>query len=363
MRYNIHMMNIKDDISSKKRFCKTTILQQKTAHRVKLIGSAVFCVLFFMLAAAAAYVAPNIFLEEKSGYVHVRGDMTAAEVADELYENGYISHPVLFRLAATITGKGHQIQEGEYVLDTSMSLRDILEKLVCGKSEALRLVIPEGYTVWRIAQTVASLSGKVSEEEFLQAAKNEELLYPYMKSHHTVTFAAEGFLFPDTYFIPVNASAEDIIRMMVKNFDDHVTDEMKKEINGKNLSIYQFVILASLIEKEAKYAEDRPLIASVFLNRLNRRMKLQSDASISYAMGTHKAAYSIAETQYASPYNTYVYEGLPAGPIGNPGMECMEAILHAPETSYFYFVADQDGNNYFAVTYEDHLKNVEEHLP
>ena len=92
-------------------------------------------------------------------------------------------------------------------------------------------------------------------------------------------------------------------------------------------------------------------------------MKLQSDASISYAMGTHKAAYSIAETRYDSPYNTYMYEGLPPGPIGNPGMDCMNAVLKAPHTSYLYFVADEDGHNYFAATYEEHMKNVEEHMP
>ncbi|MDY3270566.1 MAG: endolytic transglycosylase MltG, partial [Megasphaera elsdenii] len=109
--------------------------------------------------------------------------------------------------------------------------------------------------------------------------------------------------------------------------------------------------------------KDRPLIASVFENRLKIHMKLQSDASISYAMGTHKAAYSINETQYDSPYNTYRYEGLPPGPIGNPGMDCMEAILEAPPTKYLYFVADKDGHNYFAATYEEHMKNVQEHMP
>ena len=155
----------------------------------------------------------------------------------------------------------------------------------------------------------------------------------------------------------------DIVKMMLKNFDDHLTEEMKKGIDEENLSIYQFVTLASLIEKEAKYEKDRPLIASVFLNRLDKHMKLQSDASISYAMGTHKAAYSIAETRYDSPYNTYMYEGLPPGPIGNPGMDCMNAVLKAPHTSYLYFVADEDGHNYFATTYEEHMKNVEEHMP
>lgn len=361
MRYNRRMMNKKDDITPNTEFHKNA--RKWTARCTKIVGAAVFCAFLFIAAAWSAYVFPNMFLAEKSGYVHVRSDMTAAEVADELYAAGYIASPMCFRLAATVTGQGHELKEGEYIIDTSMSLQDMLKKLASGKSEALRLVIPEGYTVWQIAKAVEATGGKVSEEDFLKAARNRDLLYPYMKSHHLVTFPAEGFLFPDTYFIPVNATAEEIMAMMLKNFDAHLSEEMKKEIDKKNLSIYQFVILASLIEKEAKYAEDRPLIASVFLNRLHSHMKLQSDASISYAMGTHKSAYSIEETRYDSPYNTYMYDGLPAGPIGNPGMECMEAILQAPETPFLYFVADGDGHNYFATTYEEHMKNVEEHLP
>lgn len=331
-------------------------------RRKKAAAGAVLCVLFVLLSIVLAYGAPGVFLSHKKGYVHVRSHMTASEVADMLHDDGYIASPLLFRAAAVATGQAGDIKEGEYIIDTSMSVRTILEKLTSGKSEALRLVIPEGYTVWRIAREVAAM-GKISEDDFLAAAKKEEYLYPYMKSHRTVTFPTEGFLFPDTYFIPLNATADDIVKMMLKNFDDHLTAEMKKGIDAENLSIYQFVTLASLIEKEAKYEQDRPLIASVFLNRLDKHMKLQSDASISYAMGTHKPAYSIAETQYDSPYNTYMYEGLPPGPIGNPGMDCMNAVLKAPHTSYLYFVADEDGHNYFAVTYEEHLKNVEEHMP
>lgn len=343
----------------------TASVQNETAQkkfRRNLIGGAVFCVSAIILAMVGSYWSANPFLSEKEGYVYVRSDMTAADVADELYRDGYITSETYFRVAATLSGQAGQLKEGEYIVSTAMSVHDILEKLTSGNFEAVRLVIPEGYTVRQIAQRVAA-ECTVSEEKFLEAAKDTSLLYPYMNGNRTVTFPTEGFLFPDTYFVPVNASAADIVAMMLKNFDDHLTDTMKKEIAANNQSIYQFVTLASLVEKEAKYDEDRPLISSVFLNRLDRHMKLQSDASISYAMGTHKAAYSIAETKYDSPYNTYLYEGLPPGPIANPGMACMDAILQAPKTSYFYFVADKDGHNYFAMTYEDHMKNVEEHMP
>ena len=339
--------------------------QNKAARKglwKKAVGGAVFCIVALAGAAVVGYTEPNMFLPSKGGYVHVRSDMTAADVGDEMQKNGYIVSSVWFRVAAQVTGQAGNLKEGEYSIDSSMSLQQILGKLTSGKSEAARLVIPEGYTVWQIAQRVAAL-GNISEDEFLIAAKDTTLLHPYMNGNRDVTFPTEGFLFPDTYFIPNDATAEDVVRMMLKNFDDHLDADMKQQIAAKNMSIYQVVTLASLVEKEAKYEEDRPLIASVFLNRLATHMKLQSDASISYAMGSHKAAYSIAETQYDSPYNTYMYEGLPPGPIANPGMACMHAILQAPTTSYLYFVADGDGHNYFAATYEEHMKNVQEHMP
>lgn len=338
--------------------------QPKAGRKKFWLSGAVLCVL--ALSAGAAFVSYHVaspFLATKSGYVHVQSDMDAAEIANTLYDDGFIQSPIWFRLTAKVTGQDSALKEGEYVLDSHMSLQQIFQKLTSGKSEAARLVIPEGYTVRQIAKAVAQL-GTISEDDFLQAAKDTSALYPYMQGKRgAVTFPTEGFLFPDTYFIPNSATAQDVVAMMLKNFDRRLTTDMREKISQKNLSIYQFVTLASLVEKEAKFDADRPLIASVFFNRLAAHMKLQSDASISYAMGSHKAAYSIAETQYASPYNTYMYEGLPPGAIGNPGMDSMLAVLNAPATQYLYFVADGDGHNYFATTYDEHLKNVEAHMP
>lgn len=319
-----------------------------------------------IIAAAAivlyGFFGPNFLLPYTSGYLHVRSDMTAADVGDALTDKGYIASPLWFRAAAMVTGQAGSIHAGEYTFNSRMSVFTILQKLTSGKSEADRLVVPEGYTVWNIAKAVAA-NGRISEEDFLKAASSDAKLLLYMKGNRQVTFPTEGFLFPDTYFIPYDATADDVVAMMLQNFDKHLTPSMKERIAKKNMSIYQFVTLASLIEKEAKFEPDRPLIASVFENRLRIHMKLQSDASIAYAMGNHKVEYSISETQYDSPYNTYVYEGLPPGPIGNPGLPSMEAILDAPTTNYLYFVADKDGHNHFAATYEEHMKNVQEYMP
>ena len=242
-----------------------------------------------------------------------------------------------------------------------MSMNQIMTKLTSGASDSYRIVIPEGYTVRKIAKVVAAQTN-ISEEEFLAAASDASLLYPYMKGNRQVTYVTEGFLFPDTYYAHHDVTAKELVQMMLKNFDTRLTSSMRKKIGEGNLSIYQFVTLASLVEKEAKYDEDRPLIASVFQNRLKRHMKLQSDASVSYASGDHKYEYTLDEIMYDSPYNTYVYEGLPPGPIGNPGIKSMEAVLNAPATSYLYFVADKEGHNYFAMTYEDHMRNVRKYM-
>ena len=338
--------------------------QPKGSRKKRWLTGAVLCVLVCSVGAAVlSYHVASPLLPAKSGYIHVQSDMSAQDIADTLKAEGFIQSTTWFRIVAKVTGQDNSLKEGEYIMDSHMSLQQMLGKLTSGKSEAARLVIPEGYTVWQIAKAVAQL-GTISEADFLAAAKDTSQLYPYMQGNRSnVTFPTEGFLFPDTYFIPNNATAQDVVAMMLRNFDHRLTPAMKEKIAAKHLSIYQFVTLASLVEKEAKFDADRPLIASVFLNRLQTHMKLQSDASISYAMGSHKAAYSIAETQYDSPYNTYMYEGLPPGAIGNPGLDSMNAILDAPQTSYLYFVADGEGHNYFATTYEDHMKNVEAHMP
>jgi UPF0755 protein len=324
-----------------------------------LIGLLLFlCVFCF----GAAYYVPNVFLPSAKVYVDVQENMTAGEIAQALKDKGIITSTLWFRTAAALSGQADNMKQGEYIVTSGMSMHDLLAKLVSGESEAARLVVPEGYTVRRIAKDLDK-QGLVKEDDFLNAAKNNKNLYAYMKGNRTVTFPTEGFLFPDTYFIPQGATAEQIVKLMLDNFDAHLTADMKQKIAARNMSIYQFVTLASLVEKEAAYDKDRPIIAAVFLKRLAINMPLQSDASISYALGTYKASYSIEETKSDSPYNTYLYSGLPPGPIGNPGMDSLRAVADAPATNYLFFVADAQGHNHFAATYEEHMKNVKEYMP
>ena len=150
-----------------------------------------------------------------------------------------------------------------------------------------------------------------------------------------------------------------ILQMMTRNFDDRLTSGMRERAKAKGLTIYDLVTLASLVEKEARYEEDRPIIAQVFLSRLAIGMPLQSDTTIQYLLDAPKEDVTYADTEIESPYNTYQHNGLPPGPIANPGMDSIEAVLYPAKTDYLYFVADRQGHNHYSKTYGEHLEIVE----
>lgn len=340
-----------------------SIMKNHTWNKKQITVTLVCCfIILGVVSAEAAYYAPISFLKPAEAYIEVHDTMTAGEIAAELQKKGIISNTWWFRAVATLTGTANTMKQGEYLVNNRMSLHDLMAKLVSGKSEAERIVIPEGYTVRRIAQ-VLDQKGLVKEADFLSAAADTKNLYPYMYGNRVVTFPSEGFLFPDTYFIPRGATADQIVKMMLDNFDKHLTENMRESADQHNMSIYQFVTLASMVEKEAQYEEDQPIIAAVFLKRLKINMPLQSDASLSYSLGSHKSAYSIEETKIDSPYNTYLYTGLPPGPIGNPGVNCLKAVAEVKDTEYLFFVADAKGHNHFSRTYEEHMQNVKEYMP
>ena len=179
-----------------------------------------------------------------------------------------------------------------------------------------------------------------------------------MKKRKDVFYSAEGFLFPDTYSVETDISIENILLMMAHNFDTRLDEKMRKRAEEENLTIYDLTILASLVEKEVKYPEDRPIVAQVFFKRLKLNMPLQTDASLQYLMDAPKEDVSIEDTKIDSPYNTYQISGLPPGPVANPGMAAIEAVLDPAKTDFLYFVADREGHNHYSYTYEEHMDLV-----
>lgn len=294
--------------------------------------------------------------EPLSVYITVQPGMTAGSIGEMLEQRGVIGSKQKFWFIAKISGEERKFKAGTYHMYVNMPIREALDVLVGGEVSMLRFTIPEGFTVREIASRLER-EGIVSSKDFLAKAKNFSP-YRYMKAPQQALYRSEGFLFPDTYEVEPGTSSEAILQMMVRNFDNKLTDEMREKAEKMNLSVFELVTLASLVEKEARYEEDRPIIAQVFFKRLEINMPLQSDTTIQYLLDTPKEDVTYADTEIDSPYNTYQHYGLPPGPVANPGLASIEAVLEPADTDYLYFVADRAGHNHYSKSYDDHMEIV-----
>ncbi len=291
-------------------------------------------------------------------YMVVKPGTTASEISDRLMQLGVIDSRLRFWWLMKLQGDASKFKTGTYAFTPHMDEQAVLDKLVAGDTTVVKFTIPEGFGIKEIAKRLAD-EGLVDEQEFLAEAK-DFAPYDYMKKRPDVRYAAEGYLFPDTYVIHSDVSAEGIMKMMAEDFDTRLTPALRQQAAAKGLSIHDLITLASLVEKEARYDEDRPIIAQVFFKRLQMGMPLQSDTTLQYLMAGPKEDVSIEDTKIDSPYNTYQHEGLPPGPIASPGMKSILAVLNPANTDYLYFVADRQGHNHYSQTYDEHLAIVEQ---
>ncbi|MBR4641922.1 MAG: endolytic transglycosylase MltG [Selenomonadaceae bacterium] len=301
----------------------------------------------------------NIFEEEKRINIKIRDGLSTAEIAERLAEKGVIDSSLRFRIFSRLYGYDDKFRPGAYTFTAGMSDDEVFEKLLTGEKQFVRFTIPEGFGVKEIAERLYNLD-LVDKEEFLKAAA-DFTPYEYMRKRQNVFYAAEGFLFPDTYNVESDMEADEILNLMTKTFDERLTPAMRSRAEKMGLSVYDLITLASMVEREVRFPEDRPIVAQVLLKRLKLNMPLQTDATLQYLMEVPKEEVSIEDTQIDSPYNTYQHTGLPPGPIANPGMASIEAVLHPAETDYLYFVADKLGHNHYAYTYEEHLNLVNQY--
>ena len=297
--------------------------------------------------------------EEKRINIKIRDGMSTAEIAERLAEKDIIDSSLRFRLFARLYGYDDKFRPGSYTFTANMSDEEVFEKLLTGEKTVIRFTVPEGFGVKEIAERLSSLD-LVDKEDFLKAAA-DFAPYDYMRKRQNVFYAAEGFLFPDTYNVDSDIEIDEILRLMAGTLDDRLTKTMRTTAENMGLSIYDLITLASLVEREVRFPEDRPIVAQVLLKRLRLNMPLQTDATLQYLMDAPKEEVSIEDTQIDSPYNTYQHTGLPPGPIANPGMASIQAVLHPSDTDYLYFVADKLGHNHYAYTYEEHLNLVNQY--
>jgi len=286
-------------------------------------------------------------------------------IATELKSAGVIRNADAFVLWHYVHRK-HSLKAGEYLFDKSATSMDVHQRLVRGDVYFHTVVIPEGYNMFDIAQAVQN-AGLGSSEDFLKVATSDTVLIADLAPDAKTL---EGYLFPNTYEFTRMQGMEEIAAAMVKQFrqvakEIGLTPEAKitnvKNANAQRNDVPQTVILASIIEKETAAPEERPLVASVYYNRMARHGALQADPSIIYAellQGAYSGALHHADMQFDSAYNTYTHAGLPPGPIGNPGRSSLEAAMHPADTDYFYFVSNGNGHHRFAHSLEEHNQNV-----
>jgi UPF0755 protein len=255
-----------------------------------------------------------------------------------------------------MSGTARRLQAGEYRFDRPMSAFDAVGKIARGEVDLLPVTFPEGLSVVEMSR-IFEASGRGTAASFVDAARQTSLIRSLDPQAHDL----EGYLFPDTYALPRDAGAADVVQVMVERFLQILTPDLQSAAESRGLSVRQLVTLASLVEKETARAEERPLIAAVYANRLRIGMGLQCDPTVIYALqlaGRFDGNLRRDDLLFDSPYNTYKYAGLPPGPIAAPGKGSLEAAARPAETPYLYFVSRNDGSHEFARTLEEHNENV-----
>lgn len=342
--------------------------RNKVKNRKRLLISIVIAAGIIVISAAAGY---SMYMEKESRpvdpgsseYISVTiptGTGTGG-IAQILKENNVINNTNVFKLQSKSKGYEGKYKAGLYSLSPGMSMDEIMTLLIAGNDETVRFTIPEGYDTRR---TIAKLSeeGLVNAEVFAQEIENGQFDYKFLADAPAGPDRLEGFLFPETYEIFANANEHDIIDKMLYQFNKVFTEEYYARAEELGMSVREVITLASVIEREARIPEDRPVISSVFYNRLKINMPLQSCATVQYILGEQKPVLSIKDTKIESPYNTYLNPGLPPGPIASPGADSIKAALYPADTNYLYFLAKGDGSHAFSETYDQFLRDKKKYI-
>jgi UPF0755 protein len=279
------------------------------------------------------------------------------KLAAELKQDGVIRSAWHFIILSRLRGQAHHLKAGDYRFTDAMTPGDILRKLVAGDVDYRRFTLPEGYSVYQAAEMLEQ-KGYCKRDKFLAVCRDTALL----ERLGIRAASVEGYLFPATYNLTRNSTEEQLVDQMVDRFRKAYADVTVGGQEQGGLSSNEIVTLASIIEKEAVSAEEKPLISSVFYNRLRLGMPLQSDPTAVYGVRAFSGKVTKADICRRSPYNTYLVGGLPPGPIGNPGADALRAALHPAHSNYLYFVARQDGTHYFSHTLKEHNRAVAYYL-
>lgn len=331
--------------------------------------------LLFLLSALFLLVACMVWLlfipsfePPAEKIVTVKRGWSLRKTSAMLEQEGIIKNKEFFIAMAMLLGKKGEVKAGEYVFHTKMRPLEVLKILVQGQVKQHLVTIPEGLTLFQIGQLLEDLS-IVEKNAFLQKTSSPDLIaslnLPFFHSKKTIEFLRnrngpmlEGFLFPNTYHFIKEMEPEEVIRIMVNQFIKIFNQDFIEKASHFGLTPMEVVILASIIEKESSLPDEKPIISAVFHNRLKKKMPLQSDPTVIYGISPFDGNLTKEHLLNPTPYNTYLYVGLPPTPICNPGRDSIWAALHPASVPYLYFVSKNDGSHHFSTELEEHQRAV-----
>lgn len=356
--------------------------QIKPKKKHKLLFVVCVCLFVLLIAVISSffsykYIVKNLNMQGQQANisiseieaisVEIPSGSGSTAIANILKEKGFIKFPYLFKLLSRINGYDGTYQAGTHILSKKLGYTDLMRILVSKplKDPSIEVLIPEGLTYKQIVD-ILDRKKLIDVDKFNKLANAGDFDYKFLKDLSKGELRLEGYLFPQTYNFEKTGGEKVIINTLLNQFDKVFTTELYKKAKELNMTVNEIVILASIIEREAKVAEERPTIAGVFYNRLKSKdlslRRLQSCATIQYIFlykeGIIKETISVADTEVESPYNTYINSGLPPAPICSPGEDSILAALNPQKTDYYYFVAKDDGSgeHYFSKTYKEHLR-------
>jgi UPF0755 protein len=332
--------------------------------------------LLLIVVLAALILAVFIWYKSQVNYAivadarfNVALGASVEQIADNLYQGGLIKAPWIFKAEVKLAGQQNKLQAGNYLIKAGSDLTDIIRLLARGEVDydEKNILIKEGTRLKEINKYLQDNKLLADDCSALFSAYISKLPadlrdYDFLKEAPTKV-DLEGYIFPDTYRVFADATCEDLIRKALNNFNNKFDAELRAEAKRQNKSIFQILIMASILEKEVKSEADMKIVSGIFWDRITNSQRLESCATLAYILGESKPQYSLADTQIASPYNTYRNDGLPPTPINNPGLKAIRATLYPTKSDYNYFLSRPDtGETVFAKTFAEHKANKAKYL-
>ena len=314
-------------------------------RKILILSSIVIILLIILLKF---YFEQPSLSQEK--ILKIKKGESAFSIGEKLKKEGLIKNKYVFLLYAFFTGKARELKAGTYKLHSSMSIPEIISKLAAGETLKIKITIPEGLTLKEIEEKLRTINPKINLSQF--SIKDFKKDFPLLKEVPD-NASLEGFLFPDTYYFEAETPEREIVLTFLKNFEKKLRPR-DEEIKRQGKTLFDILIVASLIEKEVSKKEDRKLVSGILWKRLKHNIPLQVDATITYITGKKTTKISFEETKIDHPYNTYLYKGLPPGPICNPGLESILAAIYPKESNYWYYLSTPQGETIFNENLKGH---------